>query len=362
MSTGTELAVGHAVGPMGWGVENETPDEKHTVESTFLERAIADSPMTFEMRQAQELKPKVKAAFDKLQKDCGRLGDNSCDMTLLDQLVLGKRLNWFPQDIGSCVWSNTFRQIVLRMFFEIALRGDAEEYFGLDEHGFKSIAPHCVQYGFARQIANMRSGDGLYCSPMAKSLSQGMVMCSTPKLIELAKLANANDATDFPEPRSAALYRRIGNWAWNDALRPYLANPVTELVPVDSFDKHFALSQAFKPIFQCSMIAIRKVGKHKDGFTIHERDTGNSWAHNMGWAGHFYASDGTLWFRLSNKSWLNDPNPESAPGKLPTWTDQEETFVYNIAADHLRGWYQRKLVDSMAIGEIAMPEILPVTI
>jgi lambda family phage portal protein len=42
------------------------------------------------------------------------------------------------------------------MMFEIALRGDAEEYFGLDEHGIKSIAPHCVQYGFARQIANMR--------------------------------------------------------------------------------------------------------------------------------------------------------------------------------------------------------------
>jgi hypothetical protein len=264
--------------------------------------------------------------------------------------------------VHNCVWSNTYRPLTLRMMFEIALRGDAEEYFGVDEHGFRSIAPHCVTYGFARQIANMRGGDGLYCSPMAKALSQGMVMCSTPKLIELHKASNADGPTNFPEPRSASLYRRIGDWAWNDALRPFLANPVSELVPVDSFDKHFELSKAFKPIFQCSSIAIRVVGKHKDGFVIHEKDPNNSWAHNMYFAGHFYASDGTLWFRFCNKSWLNDTNPEAGPGQLPTWNDQEEVFCYNISAEHLMTWYKKKLVDSMGIGEIDMPQMLPVTI
>jgi hypothetical protein len=360
------MSVGHPIGPMGWGQANETIEEKHVFEGQFLERAIAEAPAQFMMRQAQELKPKVKEKFDALQAACGR-GPNSCDMTLLDHFILGKRLNWFPQDIGSCVWSNTFRIIVARMMFEIALRGDPEEYFGYDEHGIRSIAPHCIQYGLARQIANMRGGDGLYCSPMGKSLGQGMLMCSTPKLVELMKAEGAEGPTNFPEPRNARLYRAIGDWKFNDALRPFLSNPVVEVPPVQDFDTHFELSKAFKPIFQCSGIAIRKRGKHKDGFTIHERDPNNSWAHNMGFMGHFYASDGTLWFRFSNKSWLNDLNPEGAPqqaaeGALPHWDDQEETFVYNIEADHLRKWYTSRLVDSMAIGEIDMPQSLPATI
>lgn len=359
MSTGSELAVGHPVGPMGWGIETESLTTKRAFESVFLDRVMQDQPRVFSARDPKQLKPVVKAKFDKLQADCGR-GPDSCDMSLLDYFCLGKRLNWFPQDIGSCVFSNTFRLITDRMMFEIALRGDAEEYFGLDEAGFRSIAPHCVTYGFARQIANMRGSDGLYCSAMAKALSQGMIMCSTPKLIELAKAEGAAGPENFPEPRSSALYRKIGNWAWNDALRPYLSNPVSELVPVKSFDTHFEMSKAFKPIFQCSSIAIKKVGTHKDGFAIHELDRGNTWAHNMGWKGHFHAvSDGSLWFRLSNKSWLRRTD---ATIGLPKWTDPEETYVYNIAADHLRGWYTRSLVDSIAIGELEMPQLLPETI
>lgn len=271
------------------------------------------------------------------------------------------------------------------MIFEIGLRGDVEEYFGRNEHGAKSIAPHAVTYGFARQIANMRGGDGLYAGAMAKALSQGMVMCSTPKLQELSKAAGADGPTNFPEPRNPALYRKIGDWAWNDSLRPFLGNPVTELPPCPDFDTHKKLSEAGKPIFQCSGIAIKKVGKHKDGFTIHERDPNNSWAHNMGWMGHFYASDGSLWFRLSNLSWLNDPNPESTDNDfeysntlnmwlpkagteddpadpLPTWTDEEETYTYNIAAEHLDGWYRKGYPDSYGIGEIDMPDSVPATV
>lgn len=359
MSTGSELAVGHPIGQMGWGLINETTNDKRRIEKSILERIVAESPKAFEFRPAQELRPVVKEKFDKLQSDCGR-GPNSCDMSLLDYFCFGHRLNWWPQDIGSCVYSNTFRLITDRMQFEIALRGDAEEYFGIDEQGFRSIAPHCVQYGFARQIANMRGGDGLYCAPMAASLGDGMIMCSNPKLIELMKASNAGDASNFPEPRSTGLYRRIGDWAFNDALRPFLANPVKELVPVDSFDTHFELSKAFKPIFQCSSIAIRNVGVHKDGFTIFEKDPNNSWPHNMGFKGHFYASDGTLWFRLSNKSWLQ--RTEHVDTNLPTWKDPEETYMYNISAEHLMTWYKKKLVDSMGIGEIEMPQMLPATI
>jgi len=362
------MAIDHPIGKMGWGKENETIEEKRFFEGKFLERITNENPRAFTMQAAAPMRPKVKAAFDEFQQRCGR-GPNSCDMTLLDSFIFGYHLNWFPQDIGSCVNSNTFRPIVLRMLFELALRGDSEEYFGLSEHGVRNIAPHCVQYGFARQIANMRGGDGLYCSPMAKSLSQGMVMCSTPKLIELSKAAQADGPTNFPEPRNASLYRKIGDWAWNDALRPYLANPVTELVPVTSYDIHFELSKAYKPIFQCSSIAIRKAGKHKDGFTIHEKDPNNSWLHNMYFAGHFYASDGTLWYRHCNKSWYLDKNPEAVAAydetitiEQPKWDDPEEAYCYNISADHLRTWYSRKLVDSMGIGEIDMPDSLPVTI
>ena len=65
-----------------------------------------------------------------------------------------------------------------------------------------------------------------------------------------------------------------------------------------------------------------------------------------------------------NKSWFLDQNPEALPKTEvnPTWSDPEEAYCYNISADHLRTWYTRKLVDSMGIGEIDMPDSLPITI
>lgn len=352
--------VGHPIGPMGWGQENPHIPEIRLFEARFIERAIEGSPEVFSMRDSQELKPVAKAKFDKIQSDCGR-GPDSCDLTLLDYAMLGHRLNWWPQDGGTCVWSNTFRIIVARMMYEIGLRGDGEEFFGTDEQGIRTIAPHCVQYGLARQIANMRNGDGLYAGPMAKSLAKGMVMCSNPKLIELMRSAGADKDSDYPEPRNLSLYRKIGDWAFNDALRDYIDNPVLEIPPVANYDTHFELSHAGKPIFQCSGIAIKRVGTHKDGFTIHELDPSNSWAHNMGWMGHFYSvSDGTLWYRLSNKSWLQ--RSEHVDTDVPKWSDPEEKYVYNISAEHLMTWYKKKLVDSFGIGEIKMPESLPATI
>jgi hypothetical protein len=353
-------ALSYAPGKMGWGPEGQDIQTVRAFEKVFGDRMIKASPELFEIKDERPLRPAVQEAWDKLQVAAGRLGKGSKDMSLLGYLAFKRRLKWFPQGIGSCVYSNTFRGIVDRMIYEIGLRGDPEEYFGRDEHGQHSIAPHCVQYGFARQIGNMRGSDGLYASVMARSLAAGQIMCSTPKLIELMEAEGASAPSNFPEPRSNALYRKIGDWAFNDALRPYLTCPVTEIPAVKDFETHQKLAEMGKPIFQCSMIAIHKKSKHKDGFWIHEKDPNNAWAHNMLFKGYFFDSTGTRWNRLSNLSWLNDPNPEAVAAvpaeTVPTWDDEEEGYLYNISDEELKSWYTKGLVDSYAIGEIDLPD------
>lgn len=346
MSNGLE----HPIGPMGWVVPGvDDPWTKLESERRYQEQAAKHSPAIYQARSAKPfVSTVIEAAWNSFQEQRGRF-EGSCDLTLIDEFVFGKSFTWLPQDIGSCVWSNTFRRVFDRMLVEICLRGDPEEFIGRDEFSVNSIAPFCVSYGFARERAKMKGGDGLYCGPMAQSLAlDGLVLCSTPKLRELMDKAGATTDKDYPEPRSTRLYRQIGDWAWNAALRPYTSCKVVEVPSVKSIDEHVDLAKALKPMFQCSSIAIKAVKKHKDGFMMHAKNNADRWDHNMGWAGFFIASDGQRIHRLCNTSWLppNEPN--------------REKYIYNIPEEELDSWYTKKLVDTCAIGEIdGIPSTLP---
>jgi hypothetical protein len=344
--------LGYEPGPMGWVIPDATTERQLLDgEKRYFDVASADMPIAYRSRAAKDwVSEAMKLKWEKFQLDKGRFA-GSQDLTLIDEFVFGKSFTWLPQDIGSCVWSNTFRRFFERMCVEIALRGDAEEFIGTDEYGPESLAPFCVSYGFARQRANMRSGDGLYCSPMQESLvKDGVVLCSTPKLIEMMNAAGAQDPRNYPEPRSAALYRKIGNWAWNEALKPYTSCRLLESPKITNIDQHNANVASLKPMFMCSMIAIRPVGTHADGFPIHARDTRTSWAHNMGWAGVRVASDGKRYHRLCNTSWLQGG------------TSDVEKFIYNIEESILDGWYKSGKIDVGTIGEIDGIPSLPESI
>lgn len=374
--TNTISRLTHRVGKFGWGLHNETIPEKLKFESKYLDFAASANPAAFSARPAKFLNPKMLDKWNAFQQKMGR-SSGSCDMTLLPKFIFGKRFNWFPQGIGSCVWSNTYRIWFLRALYEVALKGDPEEYFGRSEYGVHSIVPHCVQYGFARQLANMRGSDGLYCKPMADSLLAGVIMCSIPKLKELMDAAGAKSDYDYPEPRSNSLYRAIGDWKFNESLRKYLSNPVTGSESVRDADSHLKKSKEYKPIFQCSGIAMKAVGRHKDGFTIHVQDQNNTWPHNMGHAGMIVASDSAEFVRFTNLSWYNDPDPEGTNPEQdvllslppiegegdgtdgPDWDDPQERFIYNVPIEELDRWYKRKLPDSSSIEEIDLPDSVP---
>lgn len=343
--------LGYDPGKMGWVIpDTHSEQEMLDAEKRYLEKAFQDYPLAYQTRAPREMLPAIKAKWEKFQADRGRF-PGSQDLTLIDEFVFGQSYTWLSQKIGSCVWSNTFRRWFERMCVEICLFGDTEEFIGKTQFGPQSIAPFCINYGFARQRANMKGGDGLYCKPMAESLvKDGVVFCSTPKLKELMNAAGATRDTDYPEPQSERLYRQIGDWAWNDALRPYTACRLLESVPVTSIDEHNSNVEQLKPMFQCSMIAIRRTGTHKDGFPIHGRDPSNQWAHNMGWAGMRIASDGERYHRLCNTSWLQEGS-----------TDVEK-YIYNIPEKELEEWYKRGRVDTSSIGDIDGVKSLPVNI
>jgi hypothetical protein len=335
------------IGPMGFEIpqSNATIAEKVSFSKQVNELFQKDNPVAYRQRDDRPLLPELAKAFDNFQVSKGR-ASGSLDLSLIVEFVFGKPMPWLPQLIGSCVFSNTFRVWVERMCVEICLHGHPEAYIGSTEFGPTSIAPHCVTYGLAREIANMRGSDGLYCAPMRKALFDGVVLCSTPKVKELHVANGANNANDYPEPQPVGLYRKIGDWAWNSALRPYLACSLSESVDVTSVDGHRLQENQMKTMFMCSGIAIKKIGTHKDGFPIHGIDPNNSWSHNMGWSGFRLASDGDRFSRLSNRSWTR-------PGQNP------EELVYNIPESEMQKIY-RKDVDVASIGEIeGIPIVYP---
>ncbi len=190
----------------------------------------------------------------------------------------------------------------------------------------------------------MTGPDGLYCAPMLESyLKDGVLLCSTPKLIELVNSLGVGADTDYPEPQGSAgmaVYRAFGDWKYLDALKPYADYRLLEGEIVESAERLLELLKQGKPAFVCSMIAIKKIADHKDGFAIHGQDPGNQWAHNMAFHGMFTASDGAVFIRQSNESW----GPQ---------------HVYNLPIAEVKRWFDRDLVQCASIGNIAGPRSSP---
>ena len=328
------------LGNLGWA-PTEPVDQALAREKAGMERLAADMPVAFAACEATPLVPEIAKKWEEFQLSKGRHA-GSCDMTLLEDFAFGRNFAWLPQGIGSCVISNTFRQWAKRVIFQVTLAGQSGEYLGREEFGPQSIAPYAPwSYGMARKRANMRGGDGLYCEPMGASLlKDGVLPCHSPKLLALLKSLGADSDKDFPEPQSNALYRAFGDWKYLDELSVDACCRLLDTDEVTSADQYLDFARAYKPAFQCSGIAIKKVGTHMDGFAIHAQDQGNSWAHNMGLAGFFVASDDEIFIRLSNESWGDE-------------------IVYNIPIDELSRWYSRKLTSTMTIGEIGLQKSTP---
>lgn len=341
--------IGHPIGPMGWVVPDaDTTIEKLDGEKRFFDRTASESPAFYVPRAMKPIAPEILDRWNAFQESKGRFAGSN-DFSLLDEFVFGKSLTFLPQDIGSCVWSNTFRRWIERAIVEIGFYGQPEEWIGMQEFGPQSLAPFCVSYGFARELANMRGGDGLYCSPMQKSLVQdGVVLCSTPKLKELMAAAGANTERDYPEVRSTSLYRKIGDWTWNRTLLTYAGCKLLESPRVTTYEQFLKNEDDFKPMFMCSSLAMKVAGQHPDGFTYHMQNTGDRWEHNMGLGGRRVTSKGDMFHRVDNTSWLSPSQPN------------RDAYVYWHTAKEVKSWFDRGLIDVGTIGEIDGIQSVPI--
>jgi hypothetical protein len=289
---------------MGWTDGRGTLRDAVDRERRGFGRLEADYPVAFQTPRPRAVPAVLRAKWDEFQMSKGRY-PGSMDLSLLDEWVAGKPLLWLPQIIGSCVMSNTLRAWVSRLMYQITLLGEPQEYLGRNEFGqinYSFYGPWT--YGRARQRANMRGGDGLYCEPMAETLlKDGVIPCNTPALLAITKTLGVDGDRDYPEPQSAKVYRAFGDWKHIDELKPYADYPCTGTPLITSAEGLWQSLQDGAPAFVCSGEAIHKVGTHPDGFPIHARNPRDSWAHNMHFAGAYLASDGERFFRECNQSW-----------------------------------------------------------
>lgn len=328
----------------GWTDGKVSENEAVLRERRGADRLQSDMPVVTRFAQGPALLPEIEAAWQLFQNSKGR-GDKSCDWSLLDEFVIQKPLLFLPQIVGSCVVSNSFRGWIIRLMYQIGLLGQAEEYLGRNEFGKANYAFYGpYTYGCARRRGNMKGGDGLYCEVMRESLlKDGVLSCSTPKLLEILTGLGAASDRDLPEPQIEKVYRAFGDWKYLDDLTPYADFTLQECPEITRVDMLKAALQECKPTFHCSMIAIKKVGDHKDGFAIHKRDPNDQWAHLMCFHGFFYSSDGDLFFRFSNESW-------------------GEKHIYNVPYAEVDDWFKRRNVTAAAIGMINGPKSAPVSI
>lgn len=326
----------------GWTQRDVTENEAVYRERVGQEALQKDVPLMMRFGAAQSPLPEVQKKWDDFQKSKGR-GPNSCDWSLLDEFLLnGQQLSWLPQLIGSCVVSNTFRGWVQRLSYQIAFLGMPQEHLGRNEFGPKNYSFYAPwTYGAARKRGNMRGGDGLYCEVMVASLlKDGVLPCTSPALQTLLTQLGSNSDRDFPETQKTSLYRAFGDWKYIEDLRPHADFALEDCPYVTTADQLIERLKSCNPVFCCSMLAIRKVGTHPDGFAIHGRDPGNSWPHNMEFVGYFYASDGELFFVFSNESWGSK-------------------VIYNVPYKEAVDWYNRRNLTTASIGNIKGPASAP---
>jgi hypothetical protein len=317
-----------------------TESECVTSEARALDKLANDMPVAFSSPRQVTILPRQWEKFNAYQKSKGR-AEGSCDWSLLDEYVTGSPLLWLPQIIGSCVTSNSMRPWVTRLMYQIAMLGNPMEYLGRSQVGFQN---YCFfspwSYGMARRRANMRGGDGLWCGPQLESyIKDGVLSCSTPALIDLMKSLGFAAEQHFPEPQGsngARLYREFGDWKYLDQLKQYADFRLLEGGIVKTLDDQIARHKNGETTFVCSMLAIKKIGEHKDGFAIHGEDTRDGWPHNMYFDGFFFASDGELFMRMGNESW-------------------GERHRYNIRASEVGRWHTGNRVTMASIGQIDGP-------
>ena len=339
---GSDFDISTVRGPMGWG-DNTTLSiqAKHEREEQFYDVIAADIPVAFKARNTPVANGPMMDRFRKLHDSKG-YGADSFDLTLMDELCFNKRMNWLPQKTGSCVISNSFRPWTRRMLYEVIVRGDSEEFIGRNEFTPNNLAFYApFSYGCGRRRGNLRNGDGGFCETQYESfIKDGVVLCNNGKLLEILTKLNATTDKDFPEPQDNAVYRRFQSWEFLDTLLPFADFRLLESPKVTTVQQHIDLNKQFKPMSVCSGVAIHKIGKHKDGFDIHAQNPRDSWAHCMSFQGYFTASDNKVYIRLSNESW--GPN-----------------IIYNIPVEEVDRWYTRKLLTVQAIGEIDLPDSVP---
>ena len=291
---------------------------------------------------SQQFLPSRWKAFDDFQKSKGRY-EGSADWSLIDEWVLGKRLDWLPQIVGSCVISNTLRPWVASMMVQVAVKGEPEMYFGGNEFGpdnFSFYGP--FSYGDARVLGNMhRGGDGLYCQVARQSfIETGVILCSNPDLHAICDRNGTGGDRDYPEPQSARVYRQWGAGNHIRDLKRQAGFNLVEAPMIKSADQLWDLLGKGKTAFVCSMEAIHRVGRHRDGFSIHARNPGDQWAHNMSVQGRLVASDGERFFVWSNESW----------GK---------SHVYYRKFDEVADSFRRNRLTMCGIGDILAPSSPP---
>lgn len=336
------IVPGNLVELTGWTDGKLSAEEAYAKEQAGFDRLANDMPVAFRTANPQTPDPAMLEQWNKFQQERGRY-PGSCDWSLLDEFIFKTVILWLPQIIGSCVVSNSLRPWVARLCYQIALLGMPMEYLGRDEFGTKNLSFYGpFSYGAARKRANMlRGGDGLYCEPMAESfLKDGVLACNTPALLEILKAAGHDKPKDFPEPQNARFYREWGAGKYLEQVRQYADFVLLECPPIKSADELKAHSEAGRTAFFCSMIAVHKIGTHKDGFAIHGRNPNDRWAHNMSFQGFFAASDGDVFFRFCNQSW-------------------GEKHIYNVPFSQVVDWFRNRQPSSCAIGTINGPRSAP---
>ncbi len=311
------------------------------IERAGEDRIMREMPSSSIITDSISILPEILKQWEEFQRFKGRF-PGSADWTLLDEFVTDKALLWLPQIIGSCVTSNSIRGYGIRSQYQIVMLGLSQEYLGRNEFGSANYLPYGpFSYGLARMLGGMQNGgDGLFCEAMVKAYLQGVLSCSTPKLLEITTKLNVNQDKDYPEPQSENVYRLFGKGNYINELKPYMDYALQECPYIKSEEQLDKMMSDCKPTFQCSGLAIKKIGEHKDGFAIHGRDPNDSWAHNMCWHGKLIGSDGAKFYRLSNESW-------------------GQQHLYNIPVPQVVDFFRNRNVTCAAIGMINAPKSAP---
>jgi len=312
--------------PMGWGLANQTTQQKLDEESRARDEIGKIAPERLMRRPAkQPINSELVEAVQKLQQADGI--ESGFSFLHLHQAVYGVKPTWKPQLIGSCVASGDKETTAARMLCETFLLGQAQDLPGTAITGPNNLsffAP--FNYRAGRKLAGISGmSDGSLCLPHIRGKMQfGHLPCNAAGL--------KSDA--FPEPQFTTDYRI---WGSNDQLmlkHVEIAKQFTLLEseavkdPGELFTLH---TEHFKPANICSSWAFKRGPKHPtwklaDGSPVYIwiRDTRDEWAHNLSRMGYVVVSgaryaiikntwgdfhDSRSWFVIdedTDRKWLGD--------------------------------------------------------